>query len=182
MPILRARFFRTRGVYASVDAFRDAIEDGASDLLFPMVERAARRVTSSWRVDLEWDQYVSIDSRAIVHWIYPTGRGANVWKWVSQGVPGRLIVAKKSSTFLGKGKYKPALKLQRYKPFTRPGGYWGGPGIRYGAVGYRQAVYWTGIAPRNLEYSLAGLVLEDHIRISEQIATRAVRAAQRQGA
>jgi len=59
MPILRARFFRTRGVYASVDAFREAIEDGANDLLFPMVENAARRVTSHWRVDLEWDQHVS---------------------------------------------------------------------------------------------------------------------------
>jgi len=182
MPILRARFFRTRGVYASVDAFREAIEDGANDLLFPMVENAARRVTSHWRVDLEWDQYVSIDSRAIVHWMYPAGRGANAWRWVSLGVPGRLIVAKKTSTFRGTGKYKPALKLQRYRPFTRPGGYWGGPGVRYGPVGYRQAVWWTGIAPRNLEYALAQLVLQDHIAISERIVRRAVIAAQRQGA
>lgn len=180
MAVLRSRSFATRGVYADIQAFRDAIRDGFRKEIHPEVEAVANEITADWKVSPRWDHYEDITPRAIVEYLYPVGRGSDAWRWVSHGVPGRLIVVKKTWTHRGIGNYKPTLKLQRYYPHTRPGGYWGGPGMYYGEPAYRQAVWWPGIAPRNFEWHIAREV--DHIAASERIVRRAVRAAQRQGA
>ena len=181
MAIVRYRYWRTRGVYLAYPAFRRTIAEEYRRRLFPLVTAEARHYTSGWQVSVEWDQDTDIGDRGIAHYMYPVGPGAQAWEWVSRGVEGRYISVRKQSTFRGIGSYKPHLSLQRYKPYTAPGGFYGGPGIRYGPVGYRRVVWWPGIRPRNFEEHMADSIRQQHISISESAVRKGIRAAQREG-
>jgi hypothetical protein len=149
--------------------------------LFPLARQEALKYSAGWKIEPIWDQDVDVVASGVYHFMFPTGDAAQVWKWLDQGVPGRYISVQKTHTWRGKGKYKPTLKLRRYRPYTVPGGGYGGTGARYGKQGYRQVVYWTGIRPRFLNLQIAEDVRKDHIRISELAMKKAVRAAQREG-
>lgn len=183
MPRLRYRSFRTRGVYINYNAFRKTLAEGYRTELFPLVVREAHAITDGWAVQVDWDQDIIMDAHGITHNMYPSPGtpGERIWNWLTNGVAGHMIVVRKRQTYRGVGEYKPALKLRRYRPFTAPGGFWGGPGSYYGPTGYRQAVWWTGIAARNFEEQLGVKIAPEYVKITEKWMRRAVKAAQKEG-
>lgn len=181
MAVIRYRAFRSRGVYINSAAFMREIARTYQKELYPAVISACLRFTSGWKTQVEWGQDIYVTTKGVTHYLFPV-EGADVWTWVSRGVPGRFIAVNPNKpTFSRFGRYKPKLSLQRYAAYTQPGGLWGGPGMRYGPVGYRSEVWWPGIRPRLFEEQIANQLRSFHIRITEEGMRRGVAAAQREG-
>jgi hypothetical protein len=137
--------------YPDARLFRNVVRRRLQSNAVPMVERQVHGIINNWESAPGVQSQVTVSIQSVDMATSITGPVVQVWNWVSGGVKGRWIKVRKTHTFRKKGGYKPALKLQRYRPKTLPGGSWGNPGGRYGPVGYRPMVWWPGIAPRNFE-------------------------------
>ena len=154
------------------------------DQFVSVVAKLGDKITSGWKHKVLWAGATDTSTEGLVTHVYPHGPGLKYWEWVSLGVLGHYIIVKKKTTFRGYKKYKPALKLNRYIPRTRPGGRLNPfGGVRLAPTVYRQPgiVWWTGIEPREFEKHMAPELLPEYRRLMENAARRGVRAAQREG-
>ena len=171
--------FEDPGVHIKYNIIRRAIMETLRLKLVPMLKREARQYTSGWKVKVDWKFTYRAGPEGISIVMTPSGAGAVVWRWVSGGVEGHWIRVRKTRTRRGYKKYKPALRLQRYVPKTLPGGGFGGAGRRFGPVGYRYKVWWTGIRPRNFEEQIITGVYDNAVRIIRGAVTIGFRRGQR---
>lgn len=176
------RVWRTRGVYANTAAFRRVINKGMINEVAPLLEASMQKRVATWKEPPQFKALHFVTAKGIRLKMIPLGPGAQKWKWVSWGVKGRWRSVKKTSTFRGYKGYRPALRLRRYAPRTFPGGFFSGPGLKYGPVAYRRRVWWPGITPRYFEKDIINEFRRTYYRVLENIVRRAVRRAQREGA
>lgn len=185
MPRVAFRAFATRGVYASIPAFRDEIRKTMENEVVPLITSDLKDIANSMNLDLQFPTEIKTTSDGVTLNVNVQGDGAKVWHWVSQGtkahdIPkGRLM----RPTRRGYKNYRPALFLARYTPKTSPyiRGSYGGPGQYTTNPVYRQKVRHPGIKPRYFERSVVYNVRKDYYRILENGLRRAVRRAQREG-
>lgn len=164
--------------YAS---FRAEIKKELEGPIASLLTTSLSKYTTNWKVPPKL-QVVSVSTaKGITLGVVPIGPGALNWRRVSFGVAGHLIQVRKRSTFRRFKKYRPGLRLQRYRPATTPGGRWGGAGVKFGPVAYRRAVWWPGIFPRNFEERTYRETVARVRRMLENAARRGVRRAQREG-
>lgn len=175
------RAFRTRGVYLRYSTFRATIKQELEGPIATLIKKSLNKYTTNWKTRPGMEVGAIIARKGITLSVLPFGPGVENWRRVSWGVNGHWIQVKKHRTFRGFKKYKPALRLRRYRPTTTPGGRWGGPGHYSSAVAYRQRVWWPGIFPRNFEERTYREVTPEVRRRLENAARRGIRRARREG-
>lgn len=79
--------------------------------------------------------------------VRPAGKNAQKWRWVSRGTKGPYTIRAKNATTL-------AFRTN-YKPKTKPGGIFGGPGVATGPWRTPVEVEHPGIEPRHFEENIA---------------------------
>jgi hypothetical protein len=183
MPRIGYRMFATRGVYASIPAFRDEIHKAMNNEVAQLVVSDLNDIATSLNLDMSFSTGSVVTSDGITLNVVPVGRGTKIWRWVSYGTKAHWISAGPRQTHRGYKGYKPALSLARYSPKTSPyiRGSYGGPGQYTTNLVYRQRVRHPGIKPRYFERSVAYNVRKDYYNIMENALRRAVRRAQREG-
>lgn len=78
--------------------------------------------------------------------VMPKGQYTTRWSRVSEGVQGHPITPKRRSVLRFR---------EKYTPYTKPGGRWGGPGQRSGGYVRKLSVNWPGIEPRKFSRIIA---------------------------
>jgi hypothetical protein len=179
MTLAYFRAFRTRGRFIDIAAFRRTVFRWMQDTVAPEIIRECRARVANWYTPPEFEAKASMDLTGIRVHVYPVGPGSDNWRRVSRGVEGHWIKVRKKHTFRRFKKYKPALRLNRYKPKTLPSGPYGFDSKRIAPTGYRQKVWWTGIRPRHFEEYIASTLQFWYRRDAENMMRRAVRVAQR---
>lgn len=180
-PVLIYRAFRTRGVYANYDAFRDQIALGMTRDVFPLVGRAMSARVENWKHKPNFSPEHWVSEKGIFLEAIPVGPNAKYWEWVSGGVKGHWITVKNRPTRSGKKGYKPKLRMYKYTPKTTVGGGYGGPGTYQPPARFATRVWWPGIEPRDFESYIVEEVKPDFRRFMENAARRGVRRMQREG-
>lgn len=179
VPAIVVRRFVTRGVYSDFNIFRQALAQEMTQRVLPLFVEQAEAITANWVKQPGFTVGAVVSSGGVHGWVIPFGPGAEDWHRVSRGVHGHWINVHKHFTYQRVGRYKPALRLNRYSPKTFPGGGYGGIGLRRPPTAYRARVWWPGIRPRHFEEFIWGELKGETQRLLENATQRALRAARR---
>ena len=102
-----------------------------------------KSVVLNWKHKPKFIAKMGNKGGAFVLSVRPVGKEAQKWRWVSQGTKGPYTIRAKNA---------PTLAFRtNYKPRTKPGGVFGGPGIATGPWHNPIEVTHPGIEPRLFE-------------------------------
>jgi len=155
MPRVAFRAVRGRNRY-----FTDDMAERVKDLLGqrmnaevkPYFIKQFEQVVADWDHKPKFKARKYINPDAIRVTVHPTGKNAQIWKWVTEGTAGKG----KGPTYPIEPKNAPFLAFQLgYKPHTQPGGQYGGSGTASGPWVFAQHVDHPGIRPREFEKHIA---------------------------
>lgn len=164
-PIAFFRIFRTRGVYANIDAFKRAIADTIDSEFGPLIIGALEETTADWKRAPSWDTQLSVTSEGISWGAYPYGDADWIWRGIDQGVRADRIIRPRRARSAVNPLKPAALELPP----------------RAGKPIYQYRVHWRGIYPRFWSDRIVYDYTSEFQRICELGARRGVQAAQREG-
>lgn len=158
------------GVYISYSAFGRAMAKTIGQQVKKDVIPKFEAVVDDWESAPGFEGRVQRRSGRWELYVYPTGRGAELWSWLTNGVPGRFITPN--------GPYP--LKFRTgYKAKTSPGQpYYRGPGVHTGPTARSMGHWWPGIVPRNFEQGIADDYSPQYFKTLLDGVRRAVRGSQ----
>jgi len=167
------RYFRTRGLYANVRAFRRVINAEYRNHIGPGLARANAEVVSKWKKKPDFEVSHKVTKEGIRVDVIPTGPVAKLWWWHVRGVEGRTIRPRVH-------RQPPNRMLSRKRRRTASRATLRFMG-REGRWVYRRKVFWKGIRPKPYPQMAAKAYRPTFLRRNEKMLRRAVRAAQREG-
>lgn len=178
------RAFRTRGVYANMDAFRRVVGEGMQQTVFPKIVKGLEGQIEHWDVDDQFLEFLPvklISEAGISIKVFPRGPGVKLWKFKSFGTKEHKVRVKKTHTMRHHRfkRYKPALALPN--PGVKRG--FGPAPFAPGTVGFRHEVVVPAMAGQFFEKRVADdyKANRQFSRDMEKIVRKAVRAAQKEG-
>ncbi len=121
----------------------ERLEQAFDDEITPRLTSYFNRFVANWDHKPQFAAKKIREANRIGVHVYPAGRNARFWRYVSGGVAPRPIFPRR----------KRALRFQLgYRPHTKPGGFYQGPGVATGEVLVRKYVKnWPGIRARRFE-------------------------------
>ena len=178
------RYFRTRGVYANIQVFREVMLRTLRGKVAPLLRRTAQGQVRDWNNPPDFVTSVGLDHLGSRASLRAEGKYAAKWFWVNNGVPGRFIRPRNRPTVSGYKRYKPALRFS-----VGPTRFAAVPPVLRGVLGsgaFHRSVFsmghwWPGIRARRMDVRIYNTTVGPFRKIMENAARRAVRAAQRAG-
>lgn len=172
MPVVMT-FTSTRGLYASVEAFRRVINAEYKNHIGPELARDCTNVVSHWKKRPDFE--VEYQTSQVSVWVdvIPTGPVAKLWWWHVRGVEGRTIRPR-----IHRQPPNRMLSRKRRRTASRATLRFMG---REGRHVYRRKVFWKGIRPKPYPQMAADAYRPTFLRRNENALRRAVRAAQKEG-
>ena len=141
----------------------------------PELTKRFEHVVANWKTAVAFKAKSKVSADGISVEVVPTGPGAKIWGYVSRGTPRHDIPAKPGKRLFfiwgGPGSYKPK---------TKPGGKFGGPGtVTGGKVTRPLVVDHPGTEAREFEETISDDMTPWFRRIMENAWRRGIRAAAR---
>ena len=128
------------------------------------------KVVANWAGKPKFIAKMSDKGGDFVLSVRPAGKNAQKWRWVSRGTKGPYKIAAKNA---------PSLAFRtNYKPKTRAGGFYGGPGTATGPRVFPKEVMHPGIEPRLFEEEIAETFVPGFRQRIENTIRREIRKGQ----
>jgi len=142
------RAVRSRRKFVNSPKVKAEIERVLDREVKPDLIKQFERVVSDWKNKPEFKARKSISANGVKIYVYPAGPNKKIWFFVSGGTKPHTIRPKNAHNRL----FFPA---GPYQPKTRPGGFYGGPGIAPGPTVAAKAVQHPGTEAREFEKVIA---------------------------
>lgn len=129
------------------------------------------RVVANWKHKPKFIASFNKKRPDFVFFVRPVGKEAKKWRWVSRGTKGPYTIRAKNA---------PTLVFRtNYKPKTKPGGIFGGPGVATGPFRTPVKVEHPGIEPRLFEEEISKKFQPEFRRRIENLIRREIRKGQK---
>lgn len=181
------RSFRTRGVYASIPAYKRVMNDEFQNHIGPDLLKLHDLTTADWKKRPEFKVKMVVEQQGITVSVSATGndRISMIWNALNKGIPGRVIRPNPSRRRVRIASRRRSLG-RKYRRNTKIIGRLRRPTAlkfigRSGETVFRKSVNWKGIITRKYTINIADEYRPIFLRRMENANRRAVHAAQREG-
>lgn len=180
MPVVVFRTVKSKNPFRDTKAFERHLRRGMDREVKPALLDYFERIVKPWDTKVGFRARTRIRRRRIEVSVHPTGPNAKIWGYVTKGTPPHLIRPKRKMKSGGRAAHLSFVwgGPGSYKPHTRPGGRYKGPGKVVG--GRLRHFFWVrhpGSKARNFEKHIARWYYPKFRRTMHNMMRRALRAA-----
>jgi hypothetical protein len=137
------RAIRTRSGYPNFGNMTKEVERTIDAVVKPRLLTYFTRITDLWEHKVDFQARKTVRPEGITLYVYPTGPNKKLWLWTSRGTKPHIIKPKAAGY--------PLQFRTDYKPRTRPGYRYRGPGKAVGPWVSAYEVHHPGTKPREFE-------------------------------